>query len=579
MAMADNMSRTHGLLLLLTLILFMNARPASALVPRFASKPNTTDATGRSRININSGWRFRRTENNTDGIVYDIRPDHANLTDLKVLKPWILPSGNDFIKDPAKRYELPTGSPGANVSLAQSGFDDSAWESVNLPHDWAIKGPFYQGDNVPVKGGMGRLPVQGVGWYRRKLTLEPEDANRTVYLDIDGAMSYAMVWLNGHLVGGWPFGYSSFRLDLTPYLKPGDDNLLAIRVDNPTLSSRWYPGAGLYRSVWLTKVGKVHVGQWGTQVTTQDVSEQSATVNLVVEVENKGNAETKGPRRKMATFPSQSLDLSGKGKSSVSSSVTIPNPQLWGPLPSQRPNLYIAVTRLLSQNTTIDTYTTQFGIRSVEYSGDKGLIINNQRIRIQGVNQHHDLGALGTAFNLRAATRQLEYLRELGCNAVRMSHNPPATELLELTDRMGFVVVDEIFDMWERNKTTNDAHLIFPEWHEQDLRSFIRRDRNHASVAAWSVGNEVGEQYTDEEGAAIGRRLVEIAHEEDGTRPVTASMNYAKPDMPWFVSSTPILQRFANVEGSKLPTYASSLRRRLPVPLQKLPYQCFANSS
>ena len=193
----------------------------------------------------------------------------------------------------------------------------------------------------------------------------------------------------------------------------------------------------------------------------------------------------------------------------------------------------MAVTTLYVGNATIDTYETEFGIRSLVYDASRGLLVNGEHVRIQGVNQHHDLGALGAAFNLRAAERQLEVLRDLGCNAIRMSHNPPAAELLELTDRMGFLVIDEIFDCWEREKNANDFHLIFAEWSEPDLRAFIRRDRNHPSVIAWSVGNEVGEQYTAEEGAAIGRRLHDMAREEDPTRPSTASMNYAKPDMPF----------------------------------------------
>jgi beta-galactosidase len=368
-----------------------------------------------------------------------------------------------------------------------------------------------------------------------------------MYLDIDGAMSYAMMWLNGKLVGGWPYGYNSFRLDLTPYLQLGDDNLLAIRLDNPVESSRWYPGGGIYRNVWLTKVGKTHVAQWGTHVTTKIVSAEAATVEMVVNVENKANGSQEvtvatdlhmidpniglaGAR--VAQFTPTSMQVP-KGQKDVTSSVVLQNPRLWGPPPTQTPNLYVAVTRLISNNQTIDTYETQFGIRSITYDGTKGPLLNGEHIRIQGVNQHHDLGALGTAFNYRAAVRQLEALREVGCNAIRMSHNPPAPELLALTDGMGFIVVDEIFDIWQRNKTTNDAHLIFDEWHEADLRNFLRRDRNHASVVAWSVGNEVGEQYTVEEGAAIAKELVGIAHEEDGTRGVTASMNYAKPDMPW----------------------------------------------
>ncbi|KAF2181136.1 glycoside hydrolase family 2 protein [Zopfia rhizophila CBS 207.26] len=503
---------------------------------------------GRERVSLNTGWRFLRATTNTDKLIYDQRPDVSDRNDLNVLKPWILPSANDFISDPAKRHQRPIGAPGSDVPFVQETFDDSAWEAVNLPHDWAIKGPFYTEDNAVVGGGMGRLPVQGISWYRRELTMTSVDKGKSIYLDIDGAMSYAMVWLNGNLVGGWPYGYNSFRLDLTSYLRPGDDNQLAIRLDNPTDSSRWYPGGGIYRNVWLTKVDPTHIAQWGTFISSKEVSAQSATIDLVVQVENKGPASrqievatdvhafdsaTGRTGEKVAEFPRATVNVPAGQKQPVNCSVTVKNPQLWGPLPTQRPNLYVAVTRLYASNKTIDTYETRFGIRSLTFDAGKGLLVNGKLVRIQGVNQHHDLGALGAAFNVRAAERQLEILRDLGCNAIRMSHNPPAPELLDLTDRMGFLVMDEVFDCWERKKTANDFHLIFPDWYEADLRSFLRRDRNHPSVIAWSFGNEVGEQSTAEAGAALAQKLHDIVHEEDPTRPSTASINSAKPDMPF----------------------------------------------
>ncbi|HPH47013.1 MAG TPA: beta-galactosidase GalB [Chryseolinea sp.] len=224
--------------------------------------------------------------------------------------------------------------------------------------------------------------------------------------------------------------------------------------------------------------------------------------------------------------------MESEGSVKLQSSLTIKNPKLWGPPPTQQPNLYVAQTTLMQNGKPIDTYETRFGIRSLEFNPDKGILVNGERIQVKGVNQHHDLGALGAAFNTRAAERQLEMLREMGCNAIRMSHNPPAPELLELTDRMGFLVVDEIFDSWERKKTPHDFHLIFPEWSEPDARAFIRRDRNSASVIMWSIGNEVGEQYNGEEGAAVARRLHNFFNEEDPTRPTTTAMNFAKPDMP-----------------------------------------------
>jgi beta-galactosidase len=532
-------------LALLSLLLFSQTQVLQVNALQLRAENSRTS--GRERISINSGWRFKRFEKNPDGITYDNRTDTPQ-GNIVYLRPWILPNANAFIGDESKHYARPSTSPSINISYVQSTFDDSAWEEINLPHDWAVKGPFYVGNPTPITGGMGRLPSQGVGWYRRTIAVSAADKGKITYLDIDGAMSYAVVWLNGHLVGGWPYGYNSFRLDLTPYLTSGE-NILAVRLDNPVDSSRWYPGGGIYRNVWLTKVEAVHVAQWGMYVTTKDVSADSATADLVVQIENKANsteevtvatdlhvydAETKKIGEKVAEFPRTSLDVT-TGKHFINSSVVVQKPRLWGPPPSQKPNLYVAVTRLLSNESSaaIDTYDTHFGIRSFTYSGDHGLSVNGEHIRIQGVNQHcHDLGALGSAWNTRAAERQLEALRELGVNAIRMAHNPPAPELLQLTDRMGFIVMDEIFDSWERKKTDNDFHLIFPEWHEADLRSFIRRDRNHASIYAWSVGNEVGEQTCcGERGYEIGSLLNGFVKQEDPTRPVTASMNVAKPNM------------------------------------------------
>ncbi|KAI0379588.1 glycoside hydrolase family 2 protein [Hypomontagnella monticulosa] len=547
-------------------------------------------AIGRERVSLNAGWRFQRSTTRPDKLAYDRRPD-INQSGLTVLKSWILPSANNFIKDPAKRHQTPTGTPGGDIPFVQGTYDDSAWEAVDLPHDWAIKGPFYTGGNVPVGGGMGRLPVQGVAWYRRKVTISPEDEGKSIYLDIDGAMSFAVVWINGNLVGGWPYGYSSFRVDLTTYLRPGEDNQLAIRLDNPVDSSRWYPGGGIYRNIWLTKVDKTHVAQSGTYITTKEVSSQSATVNIVVQVENNAPASRqvevvtdirvldpangeKGIR--VAEFASAGISIPANQTQSVNSSITIKNPQLWGPSPVMKPNLYVATTRISADNQTIDTYETRFGIRSLTYDGGKGLLVNGEHVRVQGVNQHHDLGALGAAFNFRAAQRQLEILQDLGCNAIRMSHNPPAPELLDLADQMGFLVLDEVFDMWERQKTTNDQHLFFSDWHEPILRSFIRRDRNHPSIVAWSFGNEVGEQsQTGAGGAAIAQELHDIVREEDPTRPSTASMNTAKPDMP-FPQALDIISLnyqgegirdsgpYAGLPGTKTPPIYPDFHKKFP---------------
>ena len=530
-----------------------------------ATKTSAQTFPNRQRISINEGWRFMRYTGEPDTLLYDEWPAITDRNDNKVadtranesavatasekaLKKWILPTANNFIKDPAKKHQRPPGNPGSNFPFVQNSFDDKTWEQVDLPHDWAIKGPFYNQENAIVGGGMGRLPVQGVAWYRKNLNIPAFDRGKSIYLEIDGAMSYAMVWLNGNLVGGWPYGYNSFRLDLTPYIKFGADNQIAIRLDNPSNSSRWYPGAGLYRNVWLEKEEPVHVAQWGTFITTKNVTAASATVAMTVQVENKTaspqklkivtevyalNSQFKIAGNKVATFPALLITTPAGAKEQVGNTVTIKDPLLWGPPPAQKPNMYVAITRVYNGGKQVDEYQTRFGIRSITFDAVKGVFVNGKPVRLQGVNQHHDLGALGTAFNTRAAERQLQLLREMGCNAIRLAHNPPAPELLDLTDQMGFLVIDEIFDCWYKGKTPLDFHLIFADWHEPDIRAFIRRDKNHPSVFQYSFGNEVGEQYTGEEGAAIAKALHDIVKEEDSTRPASASMNYAKPHMPF----------------------------------------------
>ncbi|HLG41398.1 MAG TPA: beta galactosidase jelly roll domain-containing protein, partial [Chitinophagaceae bacterium] len=337
--------RIYFFILFIGLILLLS----SSLILSWESSRSTTDYSAikydgslyRERININEGWRFMRYNGEPDKLNYDERPKVANRNDNVVadtrpadsalaassansLKKWILPSANDFIKDSAKHYRRPDGNPGSDFLFVQNNFNDNAWEQINLPHDWAIKGPFYEGNRAEVGGGMGRLPSHGVAWYRRKLDITGADNGKTIYLDIDGAMSYAMVWCNGYLVGGWPYGYNSFRLDLTPYVKPGGNNQLAIRLDNPNNSSRWYPGGGIYRNVWLTKVNPVHIVQWGTFISAKNVTALSATIDLAVDIENKSainqnievvtevyalNDRLSKTEKKVATFPNSVLTV------------------------------------------------------------------------------------------------------------------------------------------------------------------------------------------------------------------------------------------------------------------------------
>ncbi len=499
-------------------------------------------ASPRTRLLINDDWCF---------IKGDPTNNQTNL-DYSVVKSWILPTGNDFLMDPTKRAKRPAGNLGGDIAYIAPGYDDSSWQSVNLPHDYAVIGPF----TTEVSGSTGRLPSSGIVWYRKNLDIPASDAGKSIFLDIDGAMSYSMVWLNGRFVGGWPYGYASYRLDMTPYVKFGETNVLAIRLDNPvpkdtnwqSASSRWYPGGGLYRNVWLVKMAPVHVGQWGTYITTPEVSKESMRVNLRITLDNDSkqdasvnvatqifeiDGEDRKTGRAVASITSVNMQIIAGQSATIETQGTIPAPKLWGTGLHWKPNRYVAVTTIQQEGKTVDIYETPFGVRTLKFDPNAGFLLNGEHIKLNGVCKHHDLGALGATLNYRALQRQLEMLADMGANAIRTSHNPPAPELLELADKMGFLVMDEAFDVWVRQKTELDYHLLFPDWHEQDLRALLRRDRNHPSVIMWNIGNEVGEQGGGEKGAAIAGELVRICHEEDPTRPTISGMNSAGATSPF----------------------------------------------
>ncbi|HWD17826.1 MAG TPA: beta-galactosidase GalB [Verrucomicrobiae bacterium] len=521
-------------------------------------------ASPRARLSLDDGWRFKKGDppDAPAQLVYDENFVTQTNTPHLIFKPWLLPTGNDFLAGAAPKFTAPDGDPGAGISYVRPDFDDAAWDTVTLPHDWAIQGPFTTNGG----GGMGRLPSAGIGWYRRKINLPATDAGKSIYLDVDGAMSYAAVWLNGKIVGGWPYGYASWRLDLTPFTQTGT-NVLVIRLDNPPESSRWYPGGGIYRNVWLVKTSPVHVSHWGVTVTTPEVSAASATIQVQAAVEN--NSATP----MMATVATQifPLDSSGRraakavaviapavlrvapgARAMAEAAVALEHPALWGPPPGQRPNCYVAVTTVSSEGRELDAEETRFGIRTLKFDPDQGFFINGAHVLINGVCDHHDLGALGAALNRRALQRQLEMLQEMGCNAIRTSHNPPAPEFLELADTMGFLVMDESFDVWERRKTPFDFHFAFRDWREQDLRAHVRRDRNSPSVILWSIGNEVGEQLTGDAGGALARTLSDIVRSEDSTRPITSAMNWARPTnaLPAALDAIGLNYQGAGIRGS-----------------------------
>ncbi len=433
---------------------------------------------------------------------------------------------------------------GDDVAYTKAAFDDSTWRKLDLPHDYAIEGPF----SATGGGGMGRLPSAGIVWYRKEFDLPPAGGERSLFLDMDGAMSYSEVWLNGRFVGGWPYGYASFRLNLTPFVNRGGRNVLAIRLDNPPNSSRWYPGGGIYRHVWLVETAPVHVGQWGTYLTTPEVSPGSASVVLKVTVDNdsKQQADVAVSTElfeidvddhrvggAVATIAPVNLTIGAGKNGAVETKGMIANPKLWGTGGNQKPNRYVAVTTVRRDGNVVDEYETPFGVRTLKFDPNAGFFLNGEHLKLNGVCDHHDLGALGSAVNYRGLERQLEILADMGCNAIRTSHNPPAPELLELADKMGFLVMDEAFDCWVRQKTPLDYHLLYPDWHEADLRALLRRDRNHPCVILWSIGNEVGEQTAGAAGAAIAKELTEICHEEDSTRPTISAMNSTPAGSPF----------------------------------------------
>jgi beta-galactosidase len=501
-----------------TIALFLGLTLASLTATAGVNPP-------RERIAFNDGWLFSRTD--AEWVLGQL--DYANA------KPWLLASAAHLFGPTSPRYAPPPGNFGGHFTHTQPGFDDSGWRKLDLPHDWGIEGPFKQ----EYPNDTGKLPWWGVAWYRKHFDVPAGDAGRRLVLEIDGAMAHSLVWLNGQFVGGWPYGYSSFQLDLTRFVKPGARNVLAIRLDNPRESSRWYPGGGIYRNVWLTKTDPVHVAQWGTVVTTPKVSPEAAQVSVQVIADNDSSAKAslaintelfaltaagEKAATPAATGSPVAVTIEAGRQASTTQTLLVETPQLWS---VAHPNRYVAVTTVTQGERIVDRVETPFGIRSIAFDADRGFLLNGEVVPIRGVCNHHDLGALGAAINVRALERQLEILRAMGCNAIRTSHNPPAPELLDLCDRLGFLVMDEAFDCWGKGKNRHDYHVQFPDWHEADLRALVRRDRNHPSVILWSIGNEVIEQwYADgQEGWKLAGRLASIMREEDRTRPVSAGFN------------------------------------------------------
>lgn len=410
-------------------------------------------------------------------------------------------------------------------------FDDKAWRQLDLPHDWGIEGPF----RSDLEGYTGKLPWRGIGWYRKHFLVPETDKGKRYYLDFDGAMANAEIWLNGVKVGERPYGYISFRVDLTSALRWGEENVVAVRLNTEKLGSRWYPGAGIYRHVRLVKTGQVHVAQWGVFVTTPQVTDESAKVALNIKLQNHRASESDCSYT-VAVYELDADDRTGKKVASCgrreitvlsgdcredSVAMEVQHPKRWS---LERPSRYLARVSVYEGEKKVDEYDAPFGIRTIQFTHDDGFLLNGRRVQIKGTCNHHDLGALGAAVSEAALRRQIQILKSFGCNAIRTSHNPPAPELLTLADKMGMLVMDEAFDCWQYGKKEFDYGSLFYQWHERDIESLVCRDRNHPSVILWSTGNEVEEEYHPEMG--IARRLTEVVHRFDKTRPATFGASY-----------------------------------------------------
>ena len=416
---------------------------------------------------------------------------------------------------------------GNAVGAEKEFFDDSSWRELDLPHDWAIEGPFDSTFNARSGG----LPFHGVGWYRKTFNIPSHAKGKNVELHFDGAMYNSKVWINGNLVGERPNGYIGFSVDLTKHLNYGSKNTVSVQLSPEDFSSRWYPGAGIYRNTWLEINNNIHVAKWGTFITTPEVNSNSAKISIQTEIQNRtfesSNVILKTTILDPNNFEVASISsiVSTKANDIVTETqnTIIDFPMIWD---LDYPNLYVAKSEILVDNKLLDSYITNFGIRTIEYDSSFGFKLNGKKTRFKGVCMHHDLGPLGAAVNKRATERQLEIMQQMGANAIRTSHNPPSPEQVQLCDEMGLLMQVEAFDVWEMPKVENDYSKYFKQWHERDLRDMIRAFRNSPSIVMWSIGNEIMEQGHKSKGKEIAEKLVSICKDEDNTRPVTAGFNY-----------------------------------------------------
>jgi len=414
-------------------------------------------------------------------------------------------------------------SKGQNDKAFQIEFDDSKWQDVTIPHDWAISGPFIMDGD----GNTGKLPWKGEGWYRKQLEIPAGYSGKQVYLVFDGIMAFPEIYINEKLVGKWDYGYNSFYFNVTEFLNPGGKNMLAIHVDTRKHDSRWYPGAGIYRKIQMIVKEPVHVGVWGTSIQTPIVKANYAEVRVMTTIFNQSKNSTDQIRVEniilnpkgieIAKKEVKSIILSGKSKD-LEVSIPLTNPQRWD---VENPILYQVKTNIYQGDKLTDTYFSTFGIRTIRFTANNGFYLNDKRVQLKGVCLHHDQGLLGSAFYTRAMERQIEIMKSMGCNAIRTSHNIPAPELLDLCDKMGILVIDEIFDKYDAKADITDE-TDFEEFAQTNVSNFIIRDRNHPSIFLWSVGNEIHDvQNNLDNGFWRMQTIINYVNKYDPTRPKT----------------------------------------------------------
>lgn len=430
-------------------------------------------------------------------------------------------------------------SKGDFPKASENDFDDSHWQQIDIPHDWAILDTFSKDNPTGHSGG---FASGGIGWYRKNFTLNKKEKSSKVSIEFGGVYENSEVWINRHFLGKRPYGYSSFNYDLTPWLNDKGENVLAVRVDNSKQpSARWYTGCGIYRHVWLITTNSLHIARHGIYATTPLITADSAIVKVLTTIENEFDEERQfnlinelySSENKLVARVETSVVLKGKMKQELEQKMTVLKPELWSP---DNPVTYKVKSVISNSKTTFDELEINIGIRHFSFSADSGFSLNGKSMKFQGVNNHSDLGALGAALNDRVLERRLEILKTMGCNAIRTAHNPPSEELLDMCDRMGFMVMDEAFDEWleswpfggvkkPEGKSKYGYHLHFNEWSEKDLTELIQRDRNHASVILWSVGNEIPDACF-EVGTERLKKIMDVVRKEDPTRPITCGITH-----------------------------------------------------